>query len=509
VDRNNQELLDELELSNEISAIKGIFYGVLGTFIRVLFGLIINIILARILGKEDYGIWVLSNLLIAFIIMISMCGFSEGIPRFIGRYRGNNEIHKINSLLKHGFRFIIIWSFFISTIFFVLIPIIADVLRIQQISRPLQLLAIAIIPITLTNIISSVFRGLERIKIEQLIQRYINLPLWFIVLLILTRIDFQLNSICIYYLISCYILLLISVFLFHREIKHIFKSNNKTYKVSNNETKKLIFFSSPLLLSGFMIFIKTKTDVFMLGYFKNLEAVAIYNVAFKIASLTPFILSAAVGIFMPIASKLIKKDIAILNDFYQRVTKWSVFPTLILILVIFHFPEIFLKLFGDQYLQASTPLKILLLTYLIHAIFGPNGALNVALGDTKFIAYYSFFGAITNILLNYFLIPRFGVSGAAFASFISVLLMNLIASFKLYYLNKLSPFTKEYIAFLIIIPFAYIIKKISVVLNFPGFITIVLFIIIVISIELVLIWKLNLLDAKDKVLINGIVKAIK
>jgi len=66
-------------------------------------------------------------------------------------------------------------------------------------------------------------------------------------------------------------------------------------------------------------------------------------------------------------------------------------------------------------------------------------------GKTKFLVLTSSVAAVSNIILNIILIPKFSVEGAAIASLSAYCIANIINSTKLYRLYGVHPFTRNYL----------------------------------------------------------------
>jgi O-antigen/teichoic acid export membrane protein len=84
------------------------------------------------------------------------------------------------------------------------------------------------------------------------------------------------------------------------------------------------------------------------------------------------------------------------------------------------FPErIILLVFGGKYLASAVPLSILAMNVIVVSINVFLGNPMIAWGKQKEYAIAISFGALTNIILNFILIPRYSYIGAAFATLLS------------------------------------------------------------------------------------------
>jgi O-antigen/teichoic acid export membrane protein len=187
------------------------------------------------------------------------------------------------------------------------------------------------------------------------------------------------------------------------------------------------------------------TDTLMLGYFKTAEVVGLYNAANPLAQLISVPLAALALIYIPIATGLYSKNLmAELRRNYTILTKWIVFLTLPIFLVLCLFPEAVLNLlFGSTYIAAAPALRILSFGFIISTLLGPNGNTLMALGESRFLMWSALAAAIVNVLLNIVLIPPMGIVGAAVASLVSLGVANIIYSVKLYSLCRAQPLSKN------------------------------------------------------------------
>jgi len=498
----------ELSLADEISTLRGTFYGVAGTLTALGIGFLANLILARNLGAEAYGVWSLALLTMVFANMISSMGLRQGVSRFIGKYRGSDAKEKISSIIRTSISLILPACLLISTIFFIISPQIAHFFDIPSLSGVLRIISWSIIPSGILGIVISIFKGYENIRLAEVIDKFIRSSLWLGSIGILLAVGFNLRNVSIAYLIMNLSVTGIAILFFIRDTSSrvILRTSQPWIGSVSKFSRPLLAFSIPLLFSGFLNYIKSQTDTFMIAYFLTAREVGVYTVAFRIASLSPFFLNAVISIFMPVISKnLSKGDYSQVNDLYIRVTKWSFTLTLVIILTLFIFSNFFLGWFGEEYLGASAVLKLLLITYLVHTLTGPNGATNIALGDTKFVASYTLIGASSNVALNWFLIPIYGVEGAALASVVSVFLMNTIASAKLHIINKITPFRRKYnyfVGFSLSLGMGIgVFIKHFVVSGGEGA---MLFLVIFLFFEIFMLKKLNFIDEKDRALLERI-----
>jgi O-antigen/teichoic acid export membrane protein len=178
--------------------------------------------------------------------------------------------------------------------------------------------------------------------------------------------------------------------------------------------------SWPLILSGVVISVYMKIDQVMIKEMMNNEAVGQYSAALRLSEVWYFIP-------MVIANSLFPAIINAKNQseklYYDRLQKLYDFMTWMAIFIAL--PMTFLSdwlinlLFGEEYHQAGNVLMI----HIWASVFVFLGVASSKWFISENLQKYSFYrtltGAIINILLNYIMIPLYGILGAAMATLIS------------------------------------------------------------------------------------------
>lgn len=140
-----------------------------------------------------------------------------------------------------------------------------------------------------------------------------------------------------------------------------------------------------------------------------------------------------------------------LKSLYSSLSRWIFIFTIIPTFTFLLFPKQTLALFfGERYTDASFPLTLIAGGFFIQMVFGPIAATLVALGKNKAILLANVIGIITNITLNFFLVPVMGIAGAGYACVFSIALVNIAYFLFLCCRYKISPFNKNYLKIILI-----------------------------------------------------------
>lgn len=214
-------------------------------------------------------------------------------------------------------------------------------------------------------------------------------------------------------------------------IAYRYKSNKSFFKFfSLKIAKKLIQNGLPLMMSGLVIGVYTRIDQIMIKEILGEDRVGVYSAAVRLSEIWYVAPSIIVSSIFPSIINAKKYS----NHLYQQRIRRLYFIMLWLAVgvsvVLTPFSKtIILTLYGEQYAEAANVLTIHIWTCLFVFLGVASSAWYTAENLQKFVLLNTIAGAFANVVLNIYLIPLYGVEGAAFATVIaqaiSSYLMNL------------------------------------------------------------------------------------
>jgi len=192
------------------------------------------------------------------------------------------------------------------------------------------------------------------------------------------------------------------------------------FKINFKVWKNLIINSYPLVLSSVFTTIHFKVDILLVKRLLEKEQVAFYRNAVVIPELLTFIPIAFMVPFFPVLSKKFTLDKKAFLDTFRAGAKYLFFIVAPIVLYIyFYMEDIILMIFKEKYIPAIGAATIVIFSEIfVYASSIFNNAL-VASNKQNYWLLFSGLSCITNIILNLFLIPRYGIEGAAMATVIS------------------------------------------------------------------------------------------
>ena len=189
--------------------------------------------------------------------------------------------------------------------------------------------------------------------------------------------------------------------------------------------KTILSNSLPFALASFLGAIMINTDLIMLGWMRTAEEVGFYSAAQKPIQFFYTLAALFATSIFPIMTKLAEKPKEEFKNLLEKMLRISLLISMpIAIGGIILGKEITLLIYGQNYLAATAPFQILLLTLFIipPSIIVSNSLL--ACGQQKKFITFSLIGAVGNITFNFLLIPLFGTAGCAFSTLITQILAN-------------------------------------------------------------------------------------
>ena len=212
-------------------------------------------------------------------------------------------------------------------------------------------------------------------------------------------------------------------------IIHLKKYNLKTDfgKMNVKRHLKPIFI---MLGSVIAVELYTMLDTTMIGILCDSSSVGYYTNSMKLIKLLITVVTAIGGVLLPRLSQYYAEGK--LNECEFIVNK--VFRVMLFLFVpceigiILTAPLIMPVMFGDSFIPAVTTLKIaalLICTLGFSNLFGTQ--ILLTFGEEKKLLYCTILGAVSNVIMNAILIPRYQQNGAAVASVISETLVTVMA----------------------------------------------------------------------------------
>lgn len=216
---------------------------------------------------------------------------------------------------------------------------------------------------------------------------------------------------------------MIESFLYFILISCLFKLSCKKHKllkgnIDNQYLKSLIKSAWPLAISSGFTFLYNRIDILMIEWLMSDIGVGLYAAGIKISEATAFVPITLIGAFFPYIMG--RENKSIMKEYMQILISIVFLIGVITAIPISLFAEeIVSVIYGNNYSGAAPVLSISIWAMV---------ASHIAVASTHWLIiedlqiyrlYRGVMSLIVNVILNYFLIPKFGIIGAAYATIAS------------------------------------------------------------------------------------------
>ena len=378
-------------------------------------GFITSIILARTLGPTGKGIYALIILIPAVMLKLGSLGIEAANVYFIGSKQYEPKDVVSNSLLSS-----ILLGLFLILLFLGISYLSAfkNYLNSNQINIFYLWLTVLTIPFSLfSGFLRSIFLGKEEIRTFNKINIFQTITQLVLIVIFLMILKQGVSG-----AVNVYILTAMFVFVFI--IFLIKKFTEIKFSFNKNLFKDFVGYGVKAYFGNLAQFLNYRLDMFLVALFLTPTAVGYYSLAVGIAERLWMLPGAIATVLFPRISS-IKSTAA--NDLTPRIARHTFFIIFILSLILAILTKPLVKiLFGIAFLPSVMPLLILL-----PGIVALGGAKTLTAdlagrGKPQFGTYSAFISLAVNIPLNLWLIPKWGISGAAFASTIAYIVATLV-----------------------------------------------------------------------------------
>jgi O-antigen/teichoic acid export membrane protein len=389
---------------------------------------VFNVAVARLLGAEGTGIYFLALSVTTIGSVIGRIGLDNALIRFVASHASRGEWGKVAAVHSLGIRMAIVSSIIVTICLFLISPwISASLLGKPELSEPLKWMSLSILPMVLFNLQAQSLKGLKRIRDAMLVQG-VSLPLILLILIFPLSEIAGITGLAWSYVIASLLAALLGIFVWKKNMsKHIFSPEIFPFY-------KLWESCKPLLVVSFMnSALMPWAPVILLGIWVDSVEVGVFSVATRVALLLSFMLLAINNIVAPKFAELYaKKDMVSLGQTARRSALLITLMASPLFFVLFFYGDWVLSMFGKEFMDGNKVLSVLAIGQLINVICGSVGFLLMMSANEKIYRNITMISGVVQLILTLVLVPKMGGIGAAIASSIALVVLNVSAVFAVY-----------------------------------------------------------------------------
>lgn len=378
-----------------------------------------QIVLARLLGAHDYGIYSVAWTFVIVLGVMACGGFSSSANRFIPQYRQADDEDGLRGFLRTGGQVAFFIGAAAAAIGICLVYVLRDAIDASYV-LPLMIILLALPFFAFGLVQDGVARSFDWTFLAML-PTYIWRPLAILFLLVAAVLlaGFQADALTAAMVAVAATVLVAGYQYFHLRKRLLPRLPSGPRRV---ELKTWLIISMPMLMVDGFLQLITSADVIMVSFFQDPDEVAVYFAASRTLALVHFVYFAVrAASAHRFSSYTHNRDQAGLVAYVARATHWTFWPSLIAGAGLLLIAPLLLQLFGSGF-EAGYPLiALLMIGVLARASVGPADALLTMTGHQNSCAGIYAGTFVLNVVFNLILIPPFGLAGAAIATSLAIL----------------------------------------------------------------------------------------
>ncbi len=384
------------------------------SIVTLVFSFSLRIVLARWLGAADLGLYQMVITIQGIATLFATFGIGVALTKYVAEYKDDKD--KLFQTVSSGFISSVIFGVVTGILVYTLSGTLASVFDMPELARLLKIVAFVFPLTSLLEASLQLFIGLRKMKTYAYL---IILRSFLMILFIVTfvwlgfGVEGAVLGIALSIMAGCILGLYTSRSFLHLNLPGFF-----------HNTKKLVSFGSQVAGINALGLVTVQADIILIGYFLTAKDVGQYSIAVTLSNLFFLLPYAIQKITYPATSEYwSKNNHQALQKMSDKSTKYSTCILLVLGLGVGFFArEIIITMFGTEFLYAALPLWILLIARVIRGgLIMPMGGAFSGIGRPDIAFKLGVLSSGINIALNILLIPHLGITGAAIATTISLL----------------------------------------------------------------------------------------
>jgi O-antigen/teichoic acid export membrane protein len=411
-------------------------------FVGTLVGLGSNLIFARFLGAELLGVVVIASTVLLVVTLIASLGFGNTFVRYVPVSLSRGDREGAAGVFRLGVRSVLLASIVAGVIVWFLRDFLAyTVFKEPLLLAVMPIVAVGAVPATLYILFGFGLRALKRTAMETFSKEIVFKIVKLAAFLALFYLGYKFRGLMVGFVGGYAVAMGVMLFLMLRNAPFLLRGRSTLPAPA----RELFAFSGMMLFVGVMNYGMSITDRVMLGILSTSEAVGVYNIAFLISNILSLIFMALNESFSPVISELYHNDRREeLRSLYSSLTRAVLLIILPAFIWLVGFGDDLLRYFGGDFVAGYWALVVLGIGVMTRCFVGTVGPLLVLSGHERWNAANIVIVTGMNIGLNLYFIPRYGVLGAAFATAISLVAINIVALLEVRALLGLLPYARSY-----------------------------------------------------------------
>ncbi|AUB58485.1 polysaccharide biosynthesis protein [Methanobacterium sp. MZ-A1] len=406
---------------------RGSLIMLIGYFIFRVGGYIYRFVTANLLGPAGFGILNLALPTQSILIQIASGGMPPAIAKHVSEYSAQGDEEMVKQVIHTSLKIVIVLGLFFSLIIFLLAdPLAYGYFHKPEAALPLKLVAL----ITPFSVVVGVFRGafqgvfqMGNIVITKAFEQVFMISSAIILIWVGFQVAGAVTGTAIGFLFSA----LAGYYLYRRGLGKRLKDVKLSFTLKQELSlaKVLIIFALPVLITGLAeTALFDAIGNFIVGRYLASEQLGFYGAATPVARLPLIIsMSVATAVLPATAEAMGLKNRHVLKGYVNQSYRYVSLVVLPMCVGTFVFATPIMKLLyvNSAYMNGAAALQLLSIGMLFFTIYTVSSSIAQGLGKPYLPMIILIAGVILDVALSMYLVPLYGITGAAAATTITAL----------------------------------------------------------------------------------------
>lgn len=399
----------------------------------------IAFLLARVLGAEQFGLYSLALSAAAILSTVSLLGMDDAVLRNVAVSRSREDEQSLWGYLQLTFGITFLLSVISGFVLYFFAEPIAEIIFSEPTLTPMLRLAAIIIPVvTLSEMLLYATQGFKRMEYGVIAKDFVQIPFRLVLLGILALINLNAFTAMMTFGIADLTSSFILVYFLNKEFPL-----KRSLSDSRRDLKELLSFSFPFWFSDILNTVRNNIQVMMLGSLSTITSAGIFTIVNRVNLVGIITYRSVQTSIRPIIAELQSKDKwQDVERLYQTSTRWGLLVNIPMTVILVLFSGEILLLFGESFVEGGLALSLLALSEFVKVLTGMSGTIIDMSGLNRVKLFNSIIQVTLAVGINVYLIPRWGLMGAAVAVLITVSVMNLLRMVEVFVVYKIHPFNR-------------------------------------------------------------------
>ncbi len=402
----------------------------------------IALLLAHQLGANSYGEYVLAVSVAAIASGIAYLGLPSAMVRFVAILTRERDWSGVWATLQIGILASVGAGVVLGAALFVSADLSAtDVFGEPSISELLRVLAVVVPFMSLSGVLGGALRGFKRMDYSAFGENVVKSLVRLALVIVLVVLDLDVFAAAVIYGISEVATAITFTYLLNREFPLTRRPGGM-----RSEAREIAAFSFPLWLSGLLRKFRKNIQIVLIGSLGSVSAAGVFAVATKINLLGQVVYHSVGRSARPSFAELLHDgNRSEAGQLYRTTTRWTFMANLPFFIIVALYAGPILSLFGPEFPVGASALIVLAFAQLLTAGTGTCGTVIDMAGHTKVKLVNSIIWATVLLIANWVLIPRWGIFGAAVATLIGSVTINVLRVGEVWVLERIQPYDRTFL----------------------------------------------------------------